>query len=140
MAAHQASPSLGFSRQEHRIGLSFLSPMHESEPGVPVASQEEALSTGKAKGTPGSCHQSQSPRLRHEDLFKMILFFNSFLILAVVGLCCCTRAFSGCGEWGPRSSCSPRASPCGGFSYCRARAPDTWASVLCLSGSRPWVQ
>ena len=30
-------------------------------PGVPVASQEEALSTGKARGTPGSCHHSQSP-------------------------------------------------------------------------------
>ena len=30
-AAHQASPSLGFSRQEHWSGLPFLSPMHESE-------------------------------------------------------------------------------------------------------------
>ena len=30
-AAHQAPPSLGFSRQEHRSGLSFPSPMHESE-------------------------------------------------------------------------------------------------------------
>ena len=33
----------------------------ERMPGVPVASQEEALSTGKARGTPGSCHHSQSP-------------------------------------------------------------------------------
>ena len=31
MAAHQAPPSLGFSRQEHQSGLSFPSPMHESE-------------------------------------------------------------------------------------------------------------
>ena len=31
----------------------------ERIPGVPVASQEEALSTGKARGTPGSCHHSQ---------------------------------------------------------------------------------
>ena len=30
-------------------------------PGVPVASQEEVLTTGKARGTPGSCHHSQSP-------------------------------------------------------------------------------
>ena len=30
-AAHQASPSLGFSRQEHWSGLPFASPMHESE-------------------------------------------------------------------------------------------------------------
>ena len=31
MAAHQAPPSLGFSRQEHWTGLPFPSPMHESE-------------------------------------------------------------------------------------------------------------
>ena len=31
MAAHQAPPSLGFSRQEHWSGLLFSSPMHESE-------------------------------------------------------------------------------------------------------------
>jgi len=31
MAAHQASLSLGFSRQEHWSGLPFPSPMHESE-------------------------------------------------------------------------------------------------------------
>ena len=31
MAARQAPPSLGFSRQEHWSGLSFPSPMHESE-------------------------------------------------------------------------------------------------------------
>ena len=30
-SAHQALPSLGFSRQEHRSGLPFPSPMHESE-------------------------------------------------------------------------------------------------------------
>ena len=33
----------------------------ERIPGVPVASQVEALSTGKARGTPGWCHHSQSP-------------------------------------------------------------------------------
>ena len=33
----------------------------ERFPGVSVASQEEALSTGMARGTPGSCHHSQSP-------------------------------------------------------------------------------
>ena len=34
----------------------------ERIPGVPVAIQEEALSTEKARGTPGSCHQSKSPQ------------------------------------------------------------------------------
>ena len=33
----------------------------ERIPSIPVAFQEEALSTGKARGTPGSCHHSQSP-------------------------------------------------------------------------------
>ena len=31
MAAHQDAPSLGFSRQEHWSGLSFPSPVHESD-------------------------------------------------------------------------------------------------------------
>ena len=30
---------------------------------VPVASQEEGLSTGKARGNPGSCHHSQRPQI-----------------------------------------------------------------------------
>ena len=34
MAAHQAPPSLGFSRQEHWSGLPFPSPMRESESEV----------------------------------------------------------------------------------------------------------
>ena len=33
----------------------------ERIPGVSVASQEEVLSTGKARGIPGSCHHSQNP-------------------------------------------------------------------------------
>ena len=33
----------------------------ESTPGIPDAFQEAVLCTGKARGTPGSCHHSQSP-------------------------------------------------------------------------------
>ena len=33
----------------------------ERIPGVSVASQQEALSTGKPRGNPGSCHHSQNP-------------------------------------------------------------------------------
>ena len=33
----------------------------ERIPGIPVATQGEALFTGKARGTPGSCHHSQIP-------------------------------------------------------------------------------
>ena len=34
--------------------------VRERIPGIPVATQEEPLTTGKARGTPGSCHHSQS--------------------------------------------------------------------------------
>ena len=46
----------------HRGWTTALSLLgRERIPGVPTASQEEALSTGKARGTPGSCHNSKSP-------------------------------------------------------------------------------
>ena len=35
----------------------------ERIPGVPVTAQEEALSTGKARGTPESCHIPRVPRM-----------------------------------------------------------------------------
>ena len=35
----------------------------ERIPGLPVASQLEALSTGKARGTPGSCHIPRVPQM-----------------------------------------------------------------------------
>ena len=35
----------------------------ERIPGVPFASQEEALSTGKARGNPGSCHIPRVPQM-----------------------------------------------------------------------------
>ena len=49
-----------FPSHSSRGGILSLR-VRERIPGVPVASQEEALSTGKARGTPGSCHHSQSP-------------------------------------------------------------------------------
>ena len=48
-AAHQAPPSLGFSRQEHWSGAPFPSPVHESEKGkgsgsvVPDSSRPHGL-------------------------------------------------------------------------------------------------
>ena len=32
--------------------------------------------------------------------FLIYIYFNLFLFLAALGLCCCTQAFSTCGEWG----------------------------------------
>ena len=48
-----------FPPPSSRVGILSLRG-RERIPGVPVASQEEALSTGKARGTPGLCHHSQS--------------------------------------------------------------------------------
>ena len=51
-AAHQAPPSLGFSRQEHWSGVPFPSPMHESE--SEVAQLCLTLSDPMDCGPPGS--------------------------------------------------------------------------------------
>ena len=50
MAAHQAPPSLGFPRQEHWSGLSFPSPMQESESEV----TQSCLTLSDPMDLPGS--------------------------------------------------------------------------------------
>ena len=54
MAAHQAPPSLGFSRQEHWSGLPFPSPMHESENEMEVAQLCPTLRDPMDGSLPGS--------------------------------------------------------------------------------------
>ena len=51
-----------------------------------------------------------------------LLFFYMYLLLAVLGPCCCPRAFSGCGKWALLSSYSGRASHLSSFSRCGAQA------------------
>ena len=53
-AAHQAPPSLGFSRQEYWSGLPFPSPVHESE--------SEVAQSGRTLSNPMDC---SLPRLLH---------------------------------------------------------------------------
>ena len=54
MAAHQAPPSLGFSRQEHWSALPFPSPMHESESESEVTQSSLTLSDPMDYSPPGS--------------------------------------------------------------------------------------
>ena len=54
MAAHQAPPSLRFSRQEHWSGLPFPSPMHESESESEVAQSWPSLRDPMHCSLPGS--------------------------------------------------------------------------------------
>ena len=65
MAAHQAPPSLGFSRQEHWSGLPFPSPMHESEKWKGSRSVVSDSATPWTAAHPGNprvgCRESQAP-------------------------------------------------------------------------------
>ena len=54
--------------------------------------------------------------------------------MAVLGLRCCTWAFSSCGERGVALRCAAQASHCGGFSCCGAQALGAWASVVVACG------
>ena len=62
------------------------------------------------------------------------IYIFIYLFLAVLGLRCCMRAFSSCGERGPTLRCSAQASHCGGFSCCGAQALGVWASVVVAHG------
>ena len=62
-----------------------------------------------------------------------ILFYYYYYFLAVLGLCCSVRAFSTCGA-GATLRWGERASHCGGFSCCGARALDSWASLVAARG------
>ena len=54
MAAHQAPPSLGFSRQEHWSRLPFPSPMHERESESEVTQSGLTLRDRMDCSLPGS--------------------------------------------------------------------------------------
>ena len=54
MAAHQAPPPLGFSRQERWSGLPFPSPMHEVKSESEVAQSYPTLSDPMDFSLPGS--------------------------------------------------------------------------------------
>ena len=77
-----------------------------------------------------------SPELSANFLFSFftikILFIYIFisLFLAVLGLCCCVQAFSHWGEWGLLSRCGMWASPCGGFSCCKAKNSSGVGSIV----------
>ena len=62
---------------------------------------------------------------------------RTYLLLAALGFCCCVWAFSRCGEWGLLSSSSVQASPCSGFSCCRAQALECRLSSYGAGASLP---
>ena len=54
-AAHQAPPSVGFSRQEHWSGLPFPSPVHKSEKWAPGKKQLSSFKVNKSVETQRLC-------------------------------------------------------------------------------------
>ena len=63
--------------------------------------------------------------------FKKIYYL---FMLAALGLLCCTKAFSSCGEWGPLPTYGARASHCRSFSFCRAWALEHLGSIAMVPG------
>ena len=126
-----------------------------SQPHHP--SQSELLmqwfSSKKSQADQPSSAGTHPPRMsltQHRDaiFFFFFLVFNFiylsiYLFLAVLGLCCCTQAFSSCGEPGATLCCGALTSHCGGFACCGARALGAWASVVVahgLSSCGTWAQ
>ena len=74
--AHQASPSMRFSRQEYRSGLPFPSPGNLSNPGIEPDSptlQADALSS-EPPGKPGSYSINQFKNLN--KIYKAMVFIT----------------------------------------------------------------
>ena len=65
--------------------------------------------------------------LQISHLFFFFFRIYLFNVLVVVGLCCCTWAFSSCCMW---------VSHCSGFSCCRREALAPWALVVVVHGLR----
>ena len=60
---------------------------------------------------------------------------HPWLFLEIIGDNLQAEIFSSWGEQGLLSSCGARASPCGGFSCCRAWALGVWASAVAAQDS-----
>ena len=77
--AHQAPPSMGFSRQEYWIGVPFPSPGHLPDPGIEPRSpalQADALTSEPPGKLPHSCHLPSRVSSLHgsqSDIFKKLL-------------------------------------------------------------------
>ena len=96
MAAHQTSPSLGFSRQEHWSGLPFPSPMHESEKWKWSLSVMSDSSDPMDCSLPGSSiHGIFQAKVRcHCLLFRLFIFLALSCIscLYIFEICCLSVA------------------------------------------------
>ena len=78
----------------------------------------------------GLLHSSLMIAFYPQSVFFLFLFF----VLATLGLCCCARAFSSCGERGLLFVAVHRLLIVVASICCGARALGTWASVIVARG------
>ena len=78
----------------------------DSDTGSLISSDFGTNNTFKDSSLPSSLDQRPSPVIGYFSSMALPLFFFYkfiyfiYLFLAALGLCCCARAFSGCGERG----------------------------------------
>ena len=96
---------------------------------VPFISEAGSLGGGEQRAD--SCPKADSSRMIISRL-KLLNFV--YLYLAGLGLRCCARAFSSCGEQGLLSVWGAMASHSGDFSCCCSKTLGTWASVVMAHG------
>ena len=122
--AHQASLSMGFSRQAYWSGLPYPPPGDLPHPGI---EPESLMSSALADGF-----------FTTSAIWEALPFIIRFLkIIVFIWLCwgsVAARAFSGCSKQGPPSNCGVRASHCSSFCYFRVQA--FVCSGFSLCGSR----
>ena len=105
MAAHQAPPSLGFSRQEHRSGLPFLSPMRESEVAQSCPTLSDPMDCSLTGSSIHGIFQarvlgwgaSAFSRVDLPVVYSLsILWFSSTVLVFVISLYFCTYLCKDC--------------------------------------------
>ena len=72
-------------------------------------------------------------RGKHPVSVHPVSFYSVCLFLALLGLHCCTWAFSSCGEQGLLYSWGVQAPHCAGFSSCKAQVPGHVGFSSCSS-------
>ena len=113
------------ARKLEWVAISFSKetswPRHRSQVSCIAGGFFTIWATGEARKKSGEEFQTQN----YGSLEMLFFFFSPLrlkkiiiLILSVLGLHCCTWAFSSCGEWGLRPTCRARPSHCSGFSSC----------------------
>ena len=106
--------------------------MYKHSENSQIKNNQSTLKNVKQRVLKGSSSVNKMELMYSMEYFYFLPFFLSSF-LAVLGLHCC-MGFLLLQRAGATLRCSARASHCGGFSFCRARALGTRASVVVARG------